>query len=156
MTTPAPRFSTRQEYRDLNRRMAEDILATGPAPYLDGGYGRRLVVARGRLRLQLPAVPIAVVSLHGGRFLVSPTTERNWVRNLLVEPRCTITSRDSREPARATRVVHAERVADVVSTYLVSMNAPWAVAQFPFPPGAGRSQIREAADGVAVFELEPA
>ena len=154
MSTPAPSFSSPEEYRALNRRMAESILAAQPEPYVDGGFVRRVVQVRGRRSGAVHDVPIAVVSLRGAHYLVSPTLARNWVRNLIADPACTIRSRDGRELVRAARVEDPERVADVVSTYLATMNAPWAVAQFPFPPDADLAQIRQAAERVAVFELE--
>ena len=118
---------------------------------------RRVVEIRGRRSGQVHAVPIAVVGLAGRRYLVSPVRDRNWVRNLLADPACVVRSRDSREPSRATPVEDAERIADVVSTYVALMtDAPWAIAQFPFPADASRERIVQAADGLAVFELEPA
>ncbi len=155
MSTPAPNFSNVQQFRDSNRRMAEDILTAEPAPYLDGGYVRRVLEVRGRRSGRIHRVPIAVVTLAGRRYLVSPTRERNWVRNLLGEPDCIVTSRDTREACRAALISDSGRVTDVVSTYVALMNAPWALAQFPFPPHATRAEIEQAADGVAVFELTP-
>jgi hypothetical protein len=155
VSTPAPSFSNPQEFRDSNRRMAEDILAAEPAPYLDAGYVRRVVDIRGRRSGQVHSVPIAVITLAGRQYLVSPRRERNWVKNLLVDPDCVVRSRDSREARRAAPVRESGRVADVVSTYVALMNAPWAVAQFPFPADASRAEIEQAADGVAVFELKP-
>ncbi len=155
MSTPTPRFSSPQEFRDLNARMAESILATDPAPYVDGGYVRRVVEIRGRRSGQLHGVPIAVITLAGRQYLVSPRRDRDWVKNLLEHPECVVRSRDSREVRRAALVGESGRVADVVSTYVALMNAPWAVAQFPFPAQASRAEIERAAGGVAVFELKP-
>jgi F420H(2)-dependent quinone reductase len=155
MTTPAPSFSSAQEYRESNRRMADSILAAEPAPYTDGGYVRRVLEVRGRVSGQTHLVPIAVISLAGSRYVVSPVRQRNWVQNLLADPFCTVRSRDTREPARATLLDDTGRVAEVVSTYIALMNAPWAVAQFPFPADAGRAQIEAAAASVAVFRLDP-
>ena len=154
MSTPAPNFSNPQEYRDSNRRMAESIVTAEPAPYLDGGYVRRVIDIRGRRSGQVHAVPIAVITLDGRNYVVSPTRQRNWVQNLNADPTCTVRSRDSREPCRVTPVEDPQRVADVVSTYVKLMNAPWAVAQFPFPADANHTQIAMAADRVAVFELQ--
>jgi deazaflavin-dependent oxidoreductase (nitroreductase family) len=157
MSTSPPSASDAQRYRALNRRMAETILGAEPEPYRDGGYVRRVVEVRGRRSGQVHAVPIAVVGLAGRRYLVSPVRDRNWVRNVLADPAVVVRSRDDREPARATPVADAERIADVVSTYVALMtDAPWALAQFPFPADASRERITQAADGLAVFELEPA
>jgi hypothetical protein len=155
VSTPAPRFSSPQEFRDLNKRMAEAILAAEPAPYADGGYVRRVVEIRGRRSGQVHGVPIAVITLAGRQYLVSPRRERNWVKNLLDDPECVVRSRDTRDARRAALVGESGRVTDVVSTYVALMNAPWAVAQFPFPADASRAEIEQAAAGVAVFELKP-
>jgi hypothetical protein len=155
VSTPAPRFSSPQEFRDLNERMAESILAAEPAPYVDGGYVRRVVEIRGRRSGQVHRVPIAVITLAGRQYLVSPRRQRDWVWNLLDDPGCVVRSRDAREPRRAALVDESGRVADVVSTYVALMDAPWAVAQFPFAAGASRAEIEQAATGVAVFELKP-
>ena len=155
MTTPAPDFSSVQEYRESNRRMAESILAAEPAPYTDGGYVRRVLEVRGRVSGQTHLVPIAVISLAGSRYVVSPVRQRNWVRNLLADPRCAVRSRGTREPARADLLDDTSLVADVVSAYIALMNAPWAVAQFPFPADARHAQIQAAAADVAVFRLNP-
>jgi deazaflavin-dependent oxidoreductase (nitroreductase family) len=155
MTTPAPDFSSVQEFRESNRRMAESILTTEPAPYAEGGYVRRVLEIRGRVSGQTRLVPIAVISHAGSRYVVSPVRQRNWVQNLLADPRCIVRSRDARERTRATLLDDTGRVAEVVSAYVAVMNAPWALAQFPFPANAGRAQIEAAAAGVAVFRLDP-
>jgi hypothetical protein len=155
MTTPAPDFSSVQEFREVNRRMAASILSSDPAPYAEGGYVRRVLEVRGRVSGQTHLVPIAVISLAGSRYVVSPVRRRNWVQNLLADPRCTVRSRDTREHARAALLDDTARVAEVVSAYLARMNAPWAVAQFPFPADADRAQIESAADSLAVFRLDP-
>ncbi len=100
-------------------------------------------------------MPIAVITLAGRRYIVSPTPARNCSKTCSPPRACTLRSRDSREPCRATRVTDRERVADVVSSYLALMNAPWAVAQFPFLPDATHTRIEQAAHDVAVFELAP-
>lgn len=155
MSTPAPRFSSPQEFRVSNARMAESILSAEPQPYVDGGYVRRVVEIRGRRSGQVHSVPIAVITLAGRQYLVSPRRGRNWVKNLLDDPDCVVRSRDTRELRRAVLVDESERVGEVVSTYVALMNAPWAVAQFPFSADASRAEIERAADGVAVFELRP-
>ncbi len=155
MSTPARRFSSPEEFRDLNKRMAEGILSAEPAPYVDGGYVRRVVDIRGRRTGHFHGVPLAVITVAGRQHIVSPRRERNWVKNLLEHPDCVVKSRDTREPRRAAFVSESERIAEVVSTYIALMNAPWAVAQFPFPADASRDEIQQAAADVAVFELNP-
>ena len=107
-----------------------------------------------RITTALAVVAVAVVAA-GSRYVVSPVRQRNWVQNLLADPRCTVRSRDTREPARATLLHDTSRAAEIISTYIALMNAPWAVAQFPFPADADRPQIEAAAAGVAVFRLDP-
>ncbi len=156
VTTPAaPRFSSPEEYRESNRRMAEDILAADPAPYVDGDYVRRVVEIRGRRSHDHHRVPIAVVTLGGNQYLVSPVLDRNWVKNLLHDPEVTILTKDGRDPRRGVPVADPDEAANVVSTYLSRMNAPWAISQFPFPRDASLDQIRRSIAQLAVFRLEP-
>lgn len=156
MSTPEPSFSSPQEYQDSNRRMAQAILDADPAPYVEGGYVRRVLEVRGRRTGTTHHVPIAVVTLHGSRYVISPVRRRSWAQNLLADPACVIVSRDAREPVRAAALEDARQVADIVHTYLTLMNAPWAVAQFPFPPDADHARIEAAAPDVAVFRLDQA
>ena len=156
MTTSPPGAAGAKQFRALNRRMAQTILEAEPEAYRDGGYMRRVVEIRGRRSGQVHAVPIAVVGLGGRRYLVSPVRDRNWIRNLLADLACVVRSHDSREPSRAMPFEDAERIADVVSTYVALMtDAPWAIAQFPFPADASHERIVQAADGLAAFELAP-
>lgn len=155
MSTPAPSYFNADQYRDVNRRMADSILAADPAPYREGGYVRRVVAIRGRRSGDVHAVPIAVVTLDGRNYIISPTRARNWVRNIIEDPSCFLRSRDTSEPVTAIPINDPEAVAAVVATYLALMNAPWAVAQFPFPADASHAQIAHAAAQVAVFELKP-
>jgi deazaflavin-dependent oxidoreductase (nitroreductase family) len=155
MTTPPPSYASREEYRASNQRMAEAILAADPDPYIDGGV-RRVVEVRGRRSGQTRLLPIAVLSLDRQRYLISPTLQRNWVLNLLAEPRCTVRTRDNAESAMAVPVHDPDVIADAVALYVRLMKAPWAIAQFPFPADATREQIRAAADHIAVFRLDQA
>jgi hypothetical protein len=154
MTIPAePRFRDGRGLRDLNARMADTIIAAEPDPYEEGGYVRRVLGIRGRRTGTVHSVPLAVITLFGGNYLVSPRSERNWVRNLSENPNCLIRARDSSEPRYAVRVIDRSRAVEVICTYLKTMSAPWAIAQFPFDGDATREEIAAVADQVAVFEL---
>jgi F420H(2)-dependent quinone reductase len=154
MTTPAePRFRGVRGFRNLNAHMAHTILAAEPAPYEEGGYVRRVLEIRGRRTGTVHSVPLAVVTLFGGNYLVSPRSERNWVRNLAANPSCLIRTRDTSEARYAVRVIDRARAVEVICTYVQTMRAPWAIAQFPFSGEATREQIAAVADRVAVFEL---
>lgn len=155
MTAPTPDASSAQDYRDLNLQMADTILRSDPAPYADEGYVRRVVAIRGRRSGTVHQVPLAVVSTAGQRYLVSPTRDRNWVANLAADAGCTVRSRDSTEACTAVAVADPTEVSHVVHLYLALMNAPWAVARFPFPADADLPQIRQAAGQLAVFRLTP-
>jgi hypothetical protein len=154
MSTPAePRFQDIREFRELNSRMTATILAAQPEPYTEGGYVRRVLEVRGRRTGTVHAVPLAVITLFGGNYLVSPRTDRNWVRNLSANPHCVIRARDVSEARYAVRVIDRARAVDVIGTYLRLMKSPWTVAQFPFAADATSDEISSAADTVAVFEL---
>ena len=132
-----------------------DSFSSVPSPARTDGYVRRVLRVRGRVSGAAHDVPIAVLSVHGAQFVVPPVRDRDWVRNLLANPACEIVTRDGAELRHARRIEIPAEAADVAATYISLMNAPWAVAQFPFGPDAERAQIEAVADRFAVFELHP-
>jgi hypothetical protein len=153
ITPPEPRSRASRGFLDLNAHTVDTIL-TGPADhYEEGGFVRRVVGIRGRRTGAIHSVPLAVVTLFGGNYLVSPQSERNWVRNLTSSPHCVVRGPDMSETRYAVRVIDRARAAEIISTYLGLMNSPWTIEQFPFGTGATLSQIQSKVDQAAVFEL---
>ncbi|MGW5724302.1 nitroreductase/quinone reductase family protein [Amycolatopsis sp. NPDC003865] len=130
------------------------IDAPGEAPP-EGGYALRVVETRGRSSGEPRRVPLAVVAWHGGRYLVSPVRDRDWVANLLETPECALLAAEERQDCRA-EIAGGHEAANVVATYLAAMSVPWAVKAFPVPQDATPDRILQHLGGMAVFRLEPA
>jgi sporulation protein YlmC with PRC-barrel domain len=133
--------------------MVAKIMEMPVQPYREGGYVLRVAEIRGRRSGQVHQVPIAVVQMHGTRYLVSPNRGRPWVLNLLVDNTCTIAAGHEREHYRAVLVTSDEAI-PVLRTYLTQLT--FAVQEFPFSVTASDAQIRAEMEKVAVFRLEPA
>jgi deazaflavin-dependent oxidoreductase (nitroreductase family) len=142
----------RVDIRALNAEMTAELIGSpGEAPP-EGGYALRVVETRGRSTGEPRRVPLAVVARDGGRYLVSPVRDRDWVSNLLDAPECALLAAGERQDCRA-ETVDGDEAAGVVATYLAAMSVPWAVKAFPVPQDATPSQILEHLDGMAVFKL---
>ncbi|MCR6482590.1 nitroreductase/quinone reductase family protein [Amycolatopsis sp. OK19-0408] len=140
------------DIRAVNAEMTAKLLDVPAAPAPEGGYALRVVETRGRASGEARKVPLAVVVREGGRYLVSPVRDRDWVANLLATPACTLLGNDLRENCRADEV-HGDEAAEVVATYLAAMSVPWAVKAFPVPQDATPAQIGAHLPGMAVFRL---
>ncbi|MDT8915158.1 nitroreductase/quinone reductase family protein [Amycolatopsis sp. PS_44_ISF1] len=140
------------DVQGMNAEMVAKLLQAPAEPVAEGEYALRVVETRGRASRQARLVPLAVVRRGGRQFLVSPTRERDWVRNLLADPACAVLGRDSREDRLAVAVPDSP-AAEVVSQYLASMSVPWAIRAFPVAPDAPREEIRAHLGEMAVFEL---
>ncbi|GAB3144671.1 nitroreductase family deazaflavin-dependent oxidoreductase [Amycolatopsis stemonae] len=140
------------DIRAVNAEMTANLLDAPAAPPPDGGYALRVVETRGRSTGEPRKVPLAVVAVDGGRYLVSPVRDRDWVANLLAAPECALLGQNLREDCRAEEIGGGEAVA-VVAAYLAAMSVPWAVKAFPVPQDATAGQIRAELPGMAVFRL---
>jgi deazaflavin-dependent oxidoreductase (nitroreductase family) len=143
------------DIRALNAEMTAKLLGAPSEPPPEGGYALRVVETRGRSTGAPRRVPLAVVARDGGRYLVSPVRDRDWVANLLDTPECTLLTSGGREDCR-TETVEGDEAAEVVATYLGAMSVPWAVKAFPVPQDASPARIREHMSGMAVFRLSRA
>jgi deazaflavin-dependent oxidoreductase (nitroreductase family) len=136
----------------MNAEMTAKLIDAPAGPPPEGGYALRVVETRGRRTGEPRRVPLAVVALDGGRYLVSPVRNRDWVENLLAAPECALLSGGHREDHRADPV-GGEEAASVVAAYLAAMSVPWAIRAFPVPQDATPAQILEHLPGMAVFRL---
>jgi deazaflavin-dependent oxidoreductase (nitroreductase family) len=129
-------------------------IADGPAqPLLEGKYALRVLQSRGRVSGQERRTPLGVTQLHDQWFLVSPDRGRDWVHNLVADGRCALLAGGERLPRRAVGVTGREAAA-VVSTYLSTVTAPWALRAFPVGPNATVEEIVAHLDTIAVFRLD--
>ncbi|PWJ54913.1 protein of unknown function [Quadrisphaera granulorum] len=136
-----------------NAAMADKILTMPVQPLIDGRYAVRVLEVRGRRTGTWHRVPIAVVQVHGRRYVLSPRADRPWALNLAANPACALLSADGRQDAVAHRAEPEEAVA-ALRLYLSQLR--WAQDQFPFSARATDDEIRARLTDVAVYRLEPA
>ncbi len=142
----------RVDVRAMNAEMTAKLIGIPAEPPPEGGYALRVVETRGRSSGTPRRVPLAVVAKDGGRYLVSPVRDRDWVVNLLATPECALLAAGERAEARA-EPAGGDEAARVVATYLAAMSVPWAIKAFPVPQDASHEQILEHLPGMAVFRL---
>ncbi|MFI5585382.1 nitroreductase/quinone reductase family protein [Amycolatopsis sp. NPDC051758] len=140
------------DIRAMNAEMTAKLIGAPGEPPPEGGYALRVVETRGRSTGEPRLVPLAVVARGGGRYLVSPVRDRDWVANLLDAPECALLAAGERQDCRAESV-DGDEAAGVVATYLAAMSVPWAVKAFPVPQDATREQISAHLPEMAVFRL---
>ncbi|GAA1990873.1 hypothetical protein GCM10009754_81640 [Amycolatopsis minnesotensis] len=129
------------------------LLDGEPQPFVDGGTALRVLEAAGRHSGRPYRTPLGVLTLDGGRYLVSPDANRDWVRNLTANPACGLRAGEVRERLRARRI-GGDEAAAAVSAYLSAVRVPWAPAAFPVTPAASTAEIVANLDALAVFRLD--
>jgi hypothetical protein len=136
--------------RERNQFMIARIRsADAPDPYREGGYVLRVLATPGRVTGQPRSWPIAVVQLHGQRYICAPNRSRDWVRNLLAAGWCTVEGDD---PARqAATLTENDAAAEALACYLRALGRP--STMWPFPSDAPAATIREHLNDIAVFRL---
>jgi deazaflavin-dependent oxidoreductase (nitroreductase family) len=116
----------------------------------------RLVTIRGRTS-GLPRIsPLAIIQVGGRRWVWAPWGEVQWVRNLRTASRATITVRGRKEEVSATELAPAKRIEffrDVLGPY--ARGVPFGVWLVRIVDGVDLNHPAEAAEGRAVFELQP-
>jgi deazaflavin-dependent oxidoreductase (nitroreductase family) len=143
------------DIRAINHDMVHRLLAEPAKPYTEAGYALRVLQTQGRRTGSPRRTPIAVVQLRGRHYLVSPDRGRDWVRNLINDPHCTVLTADEPDSCLAVQV-GAPEAAPVVSAYLLSMNVPWAIRAFPVAQDASLADITADLATIAVFRLDQA
>ncbi|QWF81177.1 hypothetical protein HUW46_04603 [Amycolatopsis sp. CA-230715] len=138
----------------MNAELVTALLDGEPEPFADGGTALRVLEAAGRHSGRPHRTPLGVLTLHGGRYLVSPDANRDWVRNLTANPVCGLRAGEVSERLRARRI-DGDEAAAAVSAYLTAVRVPWALAAFPVTPAASTAEIVANLDTLAVFRLDP-
>ena len=116
----------------------------------------RLVTIRGRKSGQPRTTPLAVITVHGRRWVWSPWGESQWVRNLRAAGRATIAFRGQTEEVTATELNPMERVwyfRDVLGPFARSI--PFGLRFIRLVDGVDLRDPVVAAEGRRVFELHP-
>lgn len=131
--------------------VAKFLLATG-VPLGPNG----LVTIRGR-RSGLPrTTPVAIIDVSGRRWIWSPYSAHQWVRNLRAAGRATVTVHRRREEVRATELDLAQRVEFFRDYYgPLVRGIPLGTFFVRIADGVDIKHPVEAAEGRAVFELHP-
>lgn len=140
----------RAQFQTMNRRMIERIGTMPHAPLVENGYALRVVRTTGRRTGAPRAVPLAVVSHDGRRWLVAPSGVRDWVANLDAHPSCTVDGDGSFTAQRST----GRDAAPAAQLYCRA--AEGTQSRFPFPPDADLDAVLAALPQMAVFELTSA
>ncbi len=134
-----------------NKMMIERILNMPTQPYQDGVAVYRVVEMPGRKTKQMRQVPLAVFQYAGQRYLVAPSSGRDWVHNLIVSTTCTMLTKASREEVHATLTLDDAAIR-AVQAYMAQL-PDWSLRQFPFPATASVEEIRSKKDAFAVFHI---
>ena len=142
------------QLRELTTRTVAHLLAEPPQPLDEQGYALRVLRHRGRRSGTPHDTPLGVVRLGGAWFLVAPRRHRDWVRNLLAHPDCTVLAGNEAHPRHAVPV-SGDEAAGVVAGYLNAVRAPWALKAFPVRPDASLADIAAHLSTMAVFRLDP-
>lgn len=140
---------------ELNARMTAQILDDAAQPLNDNGYALRVVETRGRVSGRAHQTPLGVTQVDDRLYLVCPDRRRDWVQNLLAHGECSLLAGGGRDRLAAA-ATSGKEAADVVSTYLNAVKAPWALSAFPVAPGTSSAEIMAHLDVLAVFRLTPA
>jgi deazaflavin-dependent oxidoreductase (nitroreductase family) len=116
----------------------------------------RLITIRGRKSGLPRTMPLAVIAVSGRRYVWAPWGEVQWVRNLRVAGRATITLRGRTEEVSATELDQAQRVGffrDALGP--LARGIPFGVMFIRIADGVDLNHPVEAAEGRRVFELHP-
>jgi hypothetical protein len=140
--------------RGGNAAMADCIAAMPAQPLREGGYALRVLEVPGRRSGRILQVPLAVVLLGGNRYLVSPTRDRAWARNLLAAGTGNVVAGGERERVRAVAVDDVGEAVAVLRVYVQGLT--FAARQFPFAADDPAERVRAAVPSTAVFRLLPA
>ena len=134
---------------ERNAAMIARIQSMPVAPYTEGGYVLRVLDVAGRTSGEPRSVPIAVVQLHGKRYLCAPNRSRAWVRNLLAAGTCGL---GAGEPEYKASLAAPQDGAPALGTYLEQLGR--VSEEWPFEQGASVEEIAQHWDTIAVFQIE--
>jgi deazaflavin-dependent oxidoreductase (nitroreductase family) len=116
----------------------------------------RLITIRGRKSGLPRTTPLAVIAVSGRRYVWAPWGEVQWVRNLRVAGRATITERGRNEEVSATELDPTQRVGFFRDTLgPLARGMPFGVLFIRIADGVDLDHPLEAAEGRRVFELHP-
>lgn len=117
--------------------------------------GSRVLSVRGRTSGQWRSTPVNPLRISGGRYLVSPRGQTQWVRNIRVSGEGRLASGRRVEEFRAEEVPDAEKV-PILRAYLAAW--AWEVGRFfeDVDKNSPDERLLEIAPGFPVFRITPA
>ncbi|HET9647094.1 MAG TPA: nitroreductase/quinone reductase family protein [Microlunatus sp.] len=143
------------DLRAMNRTMTARLLSQPPQPPADPGVALRVLQVTGRRTGAPTRTPLGLLVEGGNWFLVSPDATRDWVLNLRAAGAAVLRGGYESVPVTADELDGTRAAAAVVS-YLGLITAPWAVAAFAVPRGAGIEELaRDHLHRMAVFSVTP-
>jgi deazaflavin-dependent oxidoreductase (nitroreductase family) len=144
-------WPTRAELRAINARLVEQFLGQEPQPLVEGGHAVRILESHGRRTGQSRRTPVGVTQVDGRHYLISPDPTRDWVRNLVAEPRCALVGAGG---PRLAIPAGGDEAVTAIATYLSGLQNPFALQAFPVAPDASPEEIAGHVDSIAVFRLD--
>ena len=142
---------SKETVRAGNAMMIENILQMPVQHYQDGKAVYRVVEVCGRQSGQTRRTPLAVFQYTGKRYIIAPSSGRDWVHNLTASGECTLVSQAGPEHCHAKLTLDDEAIA-AVKAYMAQL-ADWALQQFPFSAHASDEEISTKSESFAVFRL---
>jgi deazaflavin-dependent oxidoreductase (nitroreductase family) len=142
----APRWVTM--FTPIAKRLLGAGLPLGP---------NALITVRGRKSGEPRTTPLAIIDVHGRRWIWSPWGNVQWVRNLRAAGRATVSVRGRAEEVTATELDPTQRLGffrDVLAP--LARSIPFGVTFIRVVDSVDVNDPAAAADGRAVFELRPA
>jgi deazaflavin-dependent oxidoreductase (nitroreductase family) len=134
-----------------NRMMIDNILNMPVQPYQDGTAALRVVETIGHSSKKLRQVPLGVVQYEGQRYLIAPSSGRDWVRNLVASDSCTLVTKESRESVHAALTLDDTAIR-ALRAYMAVL-PDWTLRQFPFSVDASDEEIHAQQRAFAIFRL---
>lgn len=116
-------------------------------------WGSRVLEVRGRKSGRRRRVPVNLLSLEGGRYLVAPRGHTQWVRNLRVAREGQLLLGRRREPFVASEIPDADKE-PILREYLRRWK--WEVGQFfgGVDSGSTSDELRRIAPDHPIFRIE--
>jgi deazaflavin-dependent oxidoreductase (nitroreductase family) len=116
-------------------------------------WGSRILEVRGRKSGEPRRVPVNVLTFGGGRYLVSPRGETQWVRNLRAAGEGRLLVGGTHERFRPVEIADSEKEA-ILRAYLGRWK--WEVGQFfdGVGPDSAPAELRRIAPRHPVFRIE--
>ena len=113
--------------------------------------GAHLLAVRGRKSGELRITPVNPLDFEGGRYLVAPRGETQWVRNLRAAGEAELRVGSKRQTVRATEVPTEERP-EIIRAYLARWGSMTA-SQFGVGKDANDEDLKRIAPDHPVFRI---